>query len=258
MSTGLSGIDYWKFSKQLSVIQAALLTLGEDPSSKQHYIHYWEPDKRPEGYEAIISALKSDILSGSLPANIVKSSEMVETSDLDDSLIEKNWVIDSGINLHETTIKVSDLKTWLKSNGVTDCFFYTSEDEVTAKYLERDNEFYAPKLAAAVTAWKCITQNQELLKNRSPKQALEKWLRENAKDYGLTKDDGTPNEQGIGEIAKVANWNISGGATKTAPASPIKKVSKKGGGIKLSTPPTPSKTAGTKMVGPPSDDDIPF
>ena len=37
----------------------------------------------------------------------------------------------------------------------------------------------------------------------------------NADQFGLIKEDGTSNKQGIEEIAKIANWNIKGGAPKT-------------------------------------------
>ncbi len=36
-----------------------------------------------------------------------------------------------------------------------------------------------------------------------------------ASEYGLTKEDGSPNEQGIDEVAKVANWKPGGGVAKT-------------------------------------------
>jgi hypothetical protein len=42
-----------------------------------------------------------------------------------------------------------------------------------------------------------------------------KWLRENASEFGLSDDDGKPNETGIEETAKVANWQPGGGAPKT-------------------------------------------
>jgi hypothetical protein len=42
-----------------------------------------------------------------------------------------------------------------------------------------------------------------------------KWLREHAAEFGLTDDDGKPNETGIEEAAKVANWQPTGGAPKT-------------------------------------------
>jgi hypothetical protein len=53
------------------------------------------------------------------------------------------------------------------------------------------------------------------MKGKTVKQALLKWLRKNADKFGLTKDDGNPNEQGIEEIAKISNWDTKGGAPKT-------------------------------------------
>jgi hypothetical protein len=44
---------------------------------------------------------------------------------------------------------------------------------------------------------------------------LLKWLREHAADFGLSDEDGKPNETGIEEAAKVANWQPGGGAPKT-------------------------------------------
>jgi hypothetical protein len=44
------------------------------------------------------------------------------------------------------------------------------------------------------------------------KQALDVWLGLHANEFGLTKEDGNPNETGIQEIAKIANWDTLGGA----------------------------------------------
>src|SRR5262249_8679108 len=41
------------------------------------------------------------------------------------------------------------------------------------------------------------------------------WLRQHANEFGLTKEDGNPNEQGIEDAAKIANWDTKGGAPKT-------------------------------------------
>lgn len=41
------------------------------------------------------------------------------------------------------------------------------------------------------------------------------WLRSHAGRFGLIKDDGNPNESGIEEVSKVANWETKGGAPKT-------------------------------------------
>jgi hypothetical protein len=44
---------------------------------------------------------------------------------------------------------------------------------------------------------------------------LSKWLRENAAHLGLSDDEGKVNETGVEEVAKVANWQLTGGAPKT-------------------------------------------
>jgi hypothetical protein len=77
-----------------------------------------------------------------------------------------------------------------------------------------------------VNAWRA-TPHGDYLKNRSPKQGLMKWLNEHAHEYGLTDDEGKPNETGIAEIAKVANWAPGGGAPKTgATGSPDEEFSR--------------------------------
>jgi hypothetical protein len=86
-------------------------------------------------------------------------------------------------------------------------------------YLSRCNPYYSPKLAAAVEAWKAVSGDENLRRGMTPKQALLKWLREHGSEYDLTKEDGNPNEQGIEEIAKIANWDIKGGAPRTPGSS---------------------------------------
>ena len=66
-------------------------------------------------------------------------------------------------------------------------------------------------LAAAVKAWQAVTDP----KGKSPKQALDKWLREHAADFGLTDDEGNPVNQAIEDCSKIANWQPGGGAAKT-------------------------------------------
>ena len=53
------------------------------------------------------------------------------------------------------------------------------------------------------------------MEGKTPKQALLKWLGEHAAEFELAGEDGKPNESGIEEIAKVANWKPEGGAPKT-------------------------------------------
>jgi len=66
-------------------------------------------------------------------------------------------------------------------------------------------------LAAAVSAW----ENAKVTPGKSPKSQLQKWLREHAAEFALTDEEGNLNQQGIEEVAKVANWQPGGGAPKT-------------------------------------------
>ena len=109
-----------------------------------------------------------------------------------------------------------DLVSWLRSRGVHDGFFFPTETN-SPGYLNPKHPRYAPKLAATVNAWLALDDDLAI-QGKSPKQALSKWLREHAADFRLSDDDGKPNETGIEECAKVANWQDKGGAPKT-PAS---------------------------------------
>ena len=107
-------------------------------------------------------------------------------------------------------VDVESLRQWLHSRGLRKGFFFPTQQE-TPDYLNPRDTRYAPKLAAAVQAWLAVTDPA----GKHPKQALAKWLREHAADFGLTDDEGKPNETGIEEAAKVANWQPGGGAPKT-------------------------------------------
>jgi len=127
------------------------------------------------------------------------------------------------------------------------------------------------KLAAAVRAWNEVTADPESLNGKTPKKALEVWLRKHANEYGLTNDDGNPNKLGIQEICKVANWKPAGGASPTpgakpAPLDPV-PVAKPMGWVRKARPdrrsnsPTRRPKPPTPSIGNPEgdlDDDIPF
>jgi hypothetical protein len=99
--------------------------------------------------------------------------------------------------------------------GIIDMFFHHTENPIPP-YLDHQNPFYAPKLAAAVRVWMAVAlDGWDGKKHSSPKQKIETWLRDHAHQVGLTKPDGSENEEGINEVAKVANWGAKGGAPKT-------------------------------------------
>jgi hypothetical protein len=109
---------------------------------------------------------------------------------------------------------VEDLRTWLRSRGINTGFFFPTA-EAEPDYLSEFHPNYSAKLAAAIEAWKAVSASAELRRGKTVKQALIVWLRQHANKFGLTKEDGNPNEQGIEDVAKIANWDTKGGAPKT-------------------------------------------
>lgn len=107
-------------------------------------------------------------------------------------------------------ISVSSLRGWFAKRGAKPSFFFPNAVDAP-DYLNPDHPRYAAKLAAAVNAWLSVVEVQ----GTSPKQALVRWLRENASRFGLTDSEGMPIAKGIDDIASVANWNPKGGAPKT-------------------------------------------
>jgi hypothetical protein len=194
----MDALDYWRLCDELSVVQAALLIVGEDPSQCQDYLA--EPVKRPTGYDAAKAALINAIRGKRLAANVID--------------LVNDHGNSHGPDWHHTTIMVEDLRTWLKSRGIRKGFFFPTR-EADPDYLSVLHPNYSAKLAAAIEAWKAVSADDQLRRGTSVKQALVTWLRRHADKFGLTKDDGNPNDLGIEEVAKIANWDTKGGAPKT-------------------------------------------
>ena len=123
----------------------------------------------------------------------------------DDEVDSPDW--------RKITVSVNDIRDWLARRGIRSGFFFSTAAD-RPEYLDPNHPRYAPKLAASVHAW-LATGDEDAISGKSPKQALVKWLRENAATYRLSDEDGKPNETGIEECAKVANWKEKGGAPKT-------------------------------------------
>ncbi len=119
------------------------------------------------------------------------------------------------IDWRETRIEKEDFKQWLLSRDSKPAFFFGKQASNEPDYLNPNHWKYSPKLAATNMAWQSVTETN----GKTPKQALMKWLREHAAEYGLTDDEGKINETAIDECAKTANWKPDGGA----PTTPEKK-----------------------------------
>ena len=194
-------LDYWRLCDELSVYEAALLIAGRSPG-KLGYVEKLPLNKQPKGYEAAKTAIRNALRSGKIKG-IIKP-------EFDDRVEGDPVPIIDSVNLYYSRVDVESLKTWLIGRGFQRGFFFPNPVEAPG-YLDPANPRYAPKLAAAVRAWQAVTDPV----GRHPKQALAKWLREHAAEFDLSDDECKPNETGIEEAAKVANWQPGGGAPKT-------------------------------------------
>jgi hypothetical protein len=198
-------LDYWRLCDELTVLQAAMLIAGLDPADELKLDHLdWDQNiiGLDAATNAIANALRSGAIKGRLYLRNVNSPNVQPESAQADFIDFKN-----------SREEVNSLKAWLSERGLKTGFFFPGGSDVP-DYLNRAHPRYAPKLAAAVQAW-LATGDDGLIKGKSPKQALNKWLREHASEFDMTDDDGKPNETGIEEAAKVANWQLTGGAPKT-------------------------------------------
>lgn len=213
-------LDYWRLCDDLTIVQAALLMAGEDPGPSQDNVEGWRADQRPVGYEAAKAAILSAIRRDDVESRIVPLPEY----DNDDG--RHIGYIKGTVDIKESTVSVASLCAFLAKRGCKEGFF-ARPDNSAPDYVDSSNQNYAPKLAAAVEAWQAVTSDEKRLEGKTPKQAIEKWLRENASRFGLSDEDGNPNKDGIEQISKVANWKPEGGAAKTKGNLPTPKKAKK-------------------------------
>lgn len=201
-------LDFWRLCEELSIVQAALLIVGENPSSETgSNCENWDVHHRPDGYEAVKTAITHALRKGLI------DGELVPVYEYDINGNHCGNVVNS-VNVNASRVDVNSLSSWLAGRGFRRGFFFPKVDADAPDYLDPSNPRYAPKLAAAVSAWQAVTDSGK----KSPKQALEKWLRENAARFGLVDDEGNPVNQAVEDCSKVANWNQSGGAPKTPSA----------------------------------------
>jgi hypothetical protein len=230
---GTDEIDsLWNLAEDFSIVDAAALVAGCNPTRVEGH----KPENRNSafpGYPVALKALTHAITNGRLKSAIrhsareygyadaiadqdygdaVGGTAFGSTSEEDESLSnDHSCFYKSFPDWKLSTVSRDDLTAWLANRGVKTGFFFSTATDAP-DYLDPKNPRYAHKLAAAVRAWQAVTDP----KGKHPKQALAKWLRENAVKFGLTDEEGKPNETGIEEAAKVANWQPGGGAPKTS------------------------------------------
>lgn len=235
----MSDIEDWRYSDQLLAEQIAMLMAGYNPALFRR-----DTVKVAGATEAFLHAVQTAVKIGAIKASIATLDYQEATAD--------------DIDWDRTLIEVASLTQWLVKKGKHDKFFVrhsnAERNGIDDPISNRRLPHYAIKLDAAVQAWRAVSADPKLLHGKSPKQALRAWLIENGHRFGLVDENGKPNESGIEEITKVANWKLKGGATPTpstvASAEPTGGFAVRGG-RDASNPPTRS---GWDDL----DDDIPF
>jgi hypothetical protein len=242
----------WKYVSHLNIFQAALLMMGIDPSgSREKQFSEWSPELRLRA-DPYLTMLRTAIETGKLePDKIAHITDAYDPEDID-------W--------QETLIEAKRIGDWMRSINFSNAFF-TPDIPTNDPILDRHSEFYAPKLAAAVTAWREVTSDEGKWIATSPKKAIRRWLYDHAAEFGLLNDEGKPIEQTIEDISKIANWRPDGGA----PPTPRNMANpRRGSNITQPPPPrnpsTPRLKPTQEFVPSPTpkpkkpdfDDDIPF
>lgn len=197
----MNALAYWALCPTFSIVQAAFLFCGKDPSHIDRQSE-WLTKNHPHGYIPVKTSLLNAVVSGRLKATMsFVYYEEGESRDID---------------IHQTQIAREDLDEFFDNGGVPGHFFGRRFNNSSAGAARAGGAGQLPpKLNAALKAWAAVSSDPLLVRGKSPKQALKAWLVEHADELGLRKRDGELNEAGIEEICKVANWRPEGGATPT-------------------------------------------
>ena len=200
---------YWRLSTSLTIRQAALLAIGIEPSSEAGACcEQRKEHERPAGYEAVKRAIASAVRNGNVKGKI----QAVLAHDINGNECGE---VTGSTDFDLSEVDFESLVKFFAWRNIRPPFFFPDQDSGETSgipdYLNPEHPRYSAKLAAAVSAWEAVTDPE----GRHPKQALEKWLRENAGHFGLTNEQGNPIKQAMDECSAVANWMPGGGAPKT-------------------------------------------
>lgn len=200
----MNPLEYWNVNERVTVFQAALLALEIDPSNFASHSAF-KQGEWPTGYGAIKTALIAAITDGRIEANIVHETH-----------VRIGLVTGSPskvIDIDRTLVSVKSLRAFFQERHFYSSLFNAMES-AQPDYLNPKSDCYAPKLAAAVSAWIAVSSASDSRSKGTPKQRLESWLRANAKEYNLLDANGKVLNDAVGQIAKIANWRHGGGPPK--------------------------------------------
>lgn len=240
----------WLLAEDLTIRQAAILLLNEDPERFPLAEYPTCQDHVPLGYEAA-----RQVLVSALMANKVEGRQewKVETGIGYNSNEAYENVLEGNVCADKSTVNMDSLKAWLASKNVSVEQFAGLSD-TSDDFLNRDDLAYSPKLAATIAAWRHVKNNP--INGLSVKQQLTNWLTNNSARYWPDGIDPKVTDTFIKEAARLANWDSEGGR----PAI-IGKKNEKRFVLQASKTSPDQKTYGTgntQTFSTDLDDEIPF
>lgn len=256
---GLSSLDYWRLVDHLTVVDAAILITGNDPSG----FYYDDEGERLksthyEGFEPAFVALRNAVLSDKIKATVVcRARDEVEVCDdyfvmgeriprrsvLDADGDEFTVRFDTFISIHEGTALFSNRKlsgigrpktmyvlrepSWMETTiAVVDLKEWLKERGVFPAFFfpqgvaEGFRDKAHPRYSPKLA---CAVAAWEAIKSprrtKSVKGTIAEWVQGNGVNYGLADEGGIVPAAAVEEVSKVANWNTKGGAVETGTPS---------------------------------------
>jgi hypothetical protein len=213
----MDNINYWRLNDDLNIIEAALLVIGEDPSSLAPYVEDANAENQPQGYVAARNGIAGGLRKGLIIGSWVHLDEV----DWNGNVVS---AIKDSMNFEKSRVDVDSLKLWLLNRGISDNFFFPAVAPITGPdYLNQDHPRYVATMAASIKAWLAM-EDENLLRGKNPKQAIISWAESRYKELGLfhEKDDpknkikaGDINKTAIEKVAIIANWRPGGGSPNT-------------------------------------------
>src|SRR6185312_2030972 len=141
----------WNLAEALNVYQIALLSAGYDPAEFEDiYQSNWSKQVKTDT-AAYLTTIKGAVLTGKI--------ECEKEYDQQD--------FDRGVDWSASLIDIQSYVRWLKERNHQDkffnCEFWRPDESDLDRLLSPWGKFYAPKLAAAVSAWQAVTTDPEAM-----------------------------------------------------------------------------------------------
>jgi len=223
--------DAWKLADNLTVHQIVSLIYDYNPKDQPNY---FESSEYPSKFYILHEILETSVECGYIKAQIVRS-RCPKVTDKDPAIFSVTRIHyypentdgyitisnENGkdqfdyypyIDWEKTTIDINDFKRWCASKGFKPNFFFT-ESEQAHELRNPDSPFYAQKLHVAIDAWEHTIYSSKYLSGNTPRKAVMMYIADHASEY--INPQLISSEQAKKDIAKVANWQKSGGAPKS-------------------------------------------